>query len=492
MSTFLRVGPPGTDTILRVATRIGQLAQEVAAQNPWWRGPDWERRDRELTQVAQSGLNYHSGALGDLQQGCLYVLRGPRRVGKTVAMKQLVVDLLAAGVPPTAVVRVAVDGWAAKDLRTLTQNAALPRVPPGARRYWLLDEITSVTGDWPEQLKWLRDNDPEFGDATVVLTGSSAARLTEAVGVLAGRRGRGAHLDRTLLPMGFRTFAGHVMADLPPSVGRLPLNGLKTAAAADVYRDLTPWLDGLVRAWELYLMYGGYPVAVVAAKDGAAVPEWFVNDLFDIVANDVFRTSQLPATVEMALLERLWSTITSFAVYSKIGQDLGVSHEVVARHVGFLRNAYLLWPCPQRDDRSWTPKERAQDKVYAVDPLVARLPHLRNRARADIDTTALVEMQLGNAVRRRIVSEVPLSLTDHVVFHVRTPARKEIDFVSEYLGGVALEGKYTEGAWRSEAATVDASQWSGLLATRNVLELPSEGTRAWAVPAAMLAYLIDV
>lgn len=421
----------------------------------------------------------------------MYVLRGPRRVGKTVAVKHLVVDLLASGVPATAIVRVAVDGWAAKDIRTLTRNATLPRVPPGVHRYWLLDEITSVTGDWPEQLKWLRDNDPEFGEATVVLTGSSVTGLTDAVGVLAGRRGRGVHLDRTLLPMGFRQFARHVVPGVLPPAEALPLNGLKAPAAADVFRDLTPWLDDLVRAWELYLMYGGYPVAVAAAKAGESVPAWFVNDLLDIVANDAFRTSQLAETVEMALLERLWSTITSFAVYSKIGQDLGVTHEVVARHVGFLRNAYLLWPCPQKQDKAWTAKERAQDKVYAVDPLLARLPHLRNPARADVDATALTEMQLGNAVRRRIVSEAPASLTDHAVFHVRTPSRKEIDFVSAHLGGVAIEGKYTEGAWRSEAATVDASAWSGLLATRNVLDLPLDRAKAWAVPASMLAYVLD-
>ena len=474
-----------------MATRIGQLAQEVAAQNPWWRGPGWEQQDRDLTQATQSGLNYRSDVLANLAQGCLYVLRGPRRVGKTVAVKQLIVDLLAAAVPPTAIVRVAVDGWAAKDLRTLTQNAALPRVPPGTRRYWLLDEVTSVNGDWPEQLKWLRDNDPEFADATVVLTGSSATRLTEAVGVLAGRRGRGTHLDRTLLPMGFRTFAHHIMTGPPPQVGQLPVSGLKTTAAADTFRALTPWLNDLVRTWELYLMYGGYPVAVTAAKNGDTVPAWFVNDLFDIVANDAFRTSQLPETVEMALLERLWSTITSFAVHSKIGLDLGVSHEVVARHVGFLRNAYLLWPCPQKQDTAWTAKERAQDKVYAVDPLLARLPHLRNPRRRDIDTTALAEMQVGNAVRRRIFSEAPISLTDHSVFHVRTPTRKEIDFVSEHLGGVAIEGKYTEGSWKSEAATVDASPWSGLLATRNVLEFPADPAKTWAVPAAMLTYVLD-
>jgi hypothetical protein len=38
------------------------------------------------------------------------------------------------------------------------------------------DEITATTGDWAAQVKWLRDNDPEFAAATVVLTGSCRGR----------------------------------------------------------------------------------------------------------------------------------------------------------------------------------------------------------------------------------------------------------------------------------------------------------------------------
>jgi hypothetical protein len=72
----------------------------------------------------------------------------------------------------------------------------------------------------------------------------------------------------------------------------------------------------------------------------------------------------------------------------------------------------------------------------------------------------------------------------------RTPTRKEIDFVGEPLAGAAIEGKYVEtGRWVREAATVNASEYLGIFTTRNVLDCSAD--RAWAVPAAIFAALID-
>ena len=474
-----------------MGTKLGQLAQELATQNPWWRDPRWRTRDLDLLEVENSGLSYRSGVLSDLSPGCLYLLRGPRRVGKTVAIKQLVEDLITAGVPPTAIVRAAVDGWSARDLRSLTQNTALPRVPSGQPRYWLLDEVTSVTGDWATQVKWMRDNDSEFRSSTVVLTGSSATGLTEASGQLAGRRGGASNLDRTLMPMGFRTFVQQMQDPETPLQPQLPLTGLHSPAAAAAYQDLLPWLGDLVPLWEQYLSYGGYPLAVAAAHQGRQIPGGFVEDIFNIVANDAFIASRLGAAKEMALLERLWETISSFANMTKVADDLDIQTDAVTRHVEYLRDSYLLWQCPQKGDRIWAGRPKTQDKIYAVDPIVARLPHLRNAGRQDIDPTVLSEMQLGNAIRRRVVAEQPHLLSDDFLFHKRTPTRKEIDFVCDHLGGVAIEGKYTEGSWRSKAATVNASEWAGILATRNVLDTSSGGDRAWAVPAAFLAFLLD-
>lgn len=100
----------------------------------------------------------------------------------------------------------AVDGWRATDLRTLI-NSARTTFLAGVtgHRYWFIDEISSVIGDWPNVIKNLRDNNPDFAEDTVVLTGSSAwssaAQLHEVRKALAGRRGRADRSDRVMLPM---------------------------------------------------------------------------------------------------------------------------------------------------------------------------------------------------------------------------------------------------------------------------------------------------
>ncbi len=477
-----------------MATAIGQVATELATTNPWWRGgrwvKDWTEVDPDLRPVHATGLGYTSGCLDDLEQGRLYLLRGPRRVGKTVTVKQTIDHLLRDGTPPTSIVRVAADGRSPGQLRTLTSLPGLPPTPEGRHRWWFLDEVTAIEGDWAAQIKWLRDNDPAFASDTVVLTGSSADGLTQAAGVLAGRRGAGlGSTDRTLLPIGFRTFARLLNPDLPDKAF-VGLAELRDRPAENAYRDLVVWLGDLVRLWEQYLQYGGFPIAVAAAHRGEPIPESFLEDVFNVVYRDAFASSQLSQTTTSSLVERLMAGMASPLNVTKAAEDVGISPERLRRHVEYLRDAYLIWSCPQRDDDAWKPKDKTQEKVYAIDPLVARLAHLLNPQRTDVDLTVLTEQQLGLALLRRAYTQGVAWASDASLFHVRTPARKEIDFVSGLLNGVAVEGKYTDtGRWAGEAATVEASQWDGILATRSVLDTTTRAT--WAVPAAVLAYLVD-
>jgi predicted AAA+ superfamily ATPase len=263
------------------------------------------------------------------------------------------------------------------------------RHPGTVHRWWPIDEISAITG-WAEAIKHLRDNDVEFSEDTVILTGSSAADLTNATSRLAGR-GR----------------SGDLVGDLS-AVRRLSSAG----GRADI---------------------GGAPGPIVQA-------------LFDIVQHDAFGAASLSQAQTVGLLARLSGDLTSPINASTIASELGISHDTVNRRLENLTTAYLTWPCYQSD--RLRPRLGAQAKRYFTDPLLARLArlaHLRRSSHPTPDATRLAEQQLGMALIRHLENANPGSYAgyDDVLFE-RTPTRKEIDFVGHRLAPVAFEGKYTD------------------------------------------------
>ena len=182
-----------------------QLRRLLTERSPWRARAGWEAEDPDLRAAGRLPLDYEPEPLADIHAPGLYVLRGPRRVGKSLELKRAIARLLAAGVEPKTVFYCSCDGLSKQDLRRLVaQGHSVTRTLPGPR-YWLLDEVTAVPG-WSQTIKELRDQDTTFREACVVLTGSSARDLEQARKDLADRRGGIADSDRLLLPMGFRAF----------------------------------------------------------------------------------------------------------------------------------------------------------------------------------------------------------------------------------------------------------------------------------------------
>ena len=135
----------------------------------WWRQPrGWELDDPDLREIRDSRLDYEPAVLKDIVPDGLYVLRGPRRVGKSVEVKRAIAGLIHGGVQPRQIIHFACDGLRPRELR---QVARVGRDQATAGidgpRYWFLDEITAVQG-WPSEIKWLRDNTAMRQDCVVL------------------------------------------------------------------------------------------------------------------------------------------------------------------------------------------------------------------------------------------------------------------------------------------------------------------------------------
>ncbi len=468
----------------------GQLRRLLTDRSSWWRDERWQREDPDLRDAGEAPFLYEPGPLAGLRPAGLYTLRGPRRVGKSVEIKRAIAALIAAGANPRLVFFCSCDGLSAQDVRRLVAVGQRDTATLSGERYWFLDEITAVSG-WAPAIKELRDGDPVFRRSCVVLSGSSARDLREATKALAGRRGDIAESDRLLLPMDFRSFCKSIGGfDRVPEPALLPRDIL-TGAGEGALSDLLPFFSDLDHAWQSYLRIGGFPRAVRDFAVQADVSEGFAQALWDVIAGDAFQRPGMSDGEAMSFLERLVAGLSSPLNASAVARDVGLSdHHRVDDRIDSLGFALMAWRCHQ--SRSGLPNLRAQEKVYLVDPLIARLPHLRDARRRDPDDSQLSEQQLGILLLRAAGGQGPGKLLDaSTVMYEKTASGAEIDFVGQDLG-IAFEGKYVDGPWRRAAATVRAGG-GGIFATRTVFDLRDglEQSPVWAVPAGMLGWLLQ-
>lgn len=464
---------------------LGEM-HRLLALAPWWKKPrTWALDDPDLREANAAPFRYAAGVLDDLEPGGLHLLRGPRRVGKTVEVKKAIGRLVGRGEDPRLILHLAADGLSARDLRTMGR-AADALTPPG-RRTWFLDEITAIEDGWPGEIKWLRDNDARFRNDTVVLTGSSSANLGESVKALAGRRGSAAHPDRVLLPMSFRAFLEATLDEPPSGDAAPPMSVAELAdgrALAEAVRQLAPWLETLAAGWRQYLRVGGFPRAVDCyVREAPDRP--FRRDLLDVVHGEALRRAQWSKAQTDAFVRRLARGLGAPANHSDIATDMNASATLVRSRIEALRDCFVVWPCHREADER--PLLRAQAKAYFVDPVFTRLA---GRPEAHVDIGILSEQQLGVALLRSFARTEPGGFLDFdQVLHHRTRSRKEIDFVGPGFGGLAVESKYVSGRrWRRALPTLKASRWHGIVATRDALDLDDPDVKA--VPTGLFAWMI--
>jgi hypothetical protein len=401
-------------------------------------------------------------------------------------LKRAIAGLVEQGIAPRRIIHASVDGWRDADLGTLfTAGREIETRGVTQTRFWFIDEITSVVGDWANRIKWLRDN-TEFRDDCVVLTGSSSASFDHATKALAGRRGNAVDSERTLLPMGFGAFCRAIGLDLDLPHAIEPRD-LHSPAAMDALMTLQPYQTDLVNAWETYLVVGGFPQAVDDYLRHGQVQDALVDALWDVVYGDAIRSVRFSTTQTQSLLSMLAIGLCSPVNVSRLAADLAASRDTVTARLRDLYAAYLAWPC-HLSERG-TPKLRAQNKVYFVDPLLARLASRRQPVLEAPSLDRLSEQQLGVALARQAEAVHPGTYPrfESVLFH-RSATGSEVDFVSPHPPTVPLESKYTDGPWRREAQTMRAEFGSGVMATRSLLEFDRH---IWAVPAAMVALLLE-
>jgi predicted AAA+ superfamily ATPase len=462
-----------------------QLRELLLDRNHWWRDASgWREDDPYLREAAAAPFEYRPEPLGDIAPPGLYVLTGPRRVGKSLELRRAIARLLDAGVPPRNVIYCSCDAFSKQDLRRVfVVGRNLTRVAQGPR-YWMVDEVTAVK-DWPAVIKDLRD-DTELRDDCLVLSGSSAREFRKATKNLAGRWGGVHDSDRLLLPMSFRAFCRATGMDGVPELGPFQPSELMSRAARAAYDELEVWSDNLTQSWESYLLIGGFPRSVRDFLDHGDVQDDFINDVWDVIRGEAIRTTALSDTDLLGFLARIGAAITTPLNATAVARDVGLgnNHRVNDR-INDLFFGFLAWRIFQNINGK--PHTRAHRKVYFTDPLISRIPNHLNSRYYRPDDTRVSEQQIGLLIARAIERKRHGSfLSADGVLYERTASGNEIDFVGPEVE-VPIESKYVNSGWKREAQTAEAAYGRGILATRSIYDTSGA---VWAVPASVLGWVI--
>lgn len=472
--------------------------------NPWWLAGGtgdrtaWTATDQVLRDRATFDQGYRSTVLADVAAeptgGRLHVMRGPRRVGKSVALKDLATALCERDdLSPWQLIYFPADEMRDRDLRrAITLGRELTRTAGDRPRVWLVDEITSVTG-WTATIKSLRDNSPLAGD-TVVLTGSSATAAAEADRDLgAGRAGvTNPHPFRLLLPMSFAEFLATTEPSLPRPAPIGPWE-IQSRAVAELAATFDPYADILDLAWQRYLESGGFPRAVAEHTRTGQVSTTFGRDLVAWLRADV--DPEAPQESVPLLLDAIHRRTANPLNLRAASHALGTTRSYLDRRLHRLVSAFgALW-CPQRSDTGHR-VPGSQPKLYLLDPVLTQIAVRLRPGLPHPDFSYLTEAAVGVTLARAIDRCSPGRLLDgDTIGYARTTTGGEVDFAPVPVATTSsdqvttpIESKWVSDGWRGEARTIEAKYGRGVLATKN---LTSTGTTAaWALPAPLVALLL--
>ncbi len=439
---------------------------EFAEQNPWWLDKKAIDQDPRITEWESSHFKWtpRLGDTFDWNLDIVYVLRGPRQVGKTTLMKLKTRDLLNSGVEPRHVFYWPCDLVESPEklVSVVTSYQDFARKEKTTRLFIILDEISSVK-DWQKGIKSLYDSG-RLKNCTLVLTGSHSLDLRKATETLARRRGEVEKLkdqlpDKILLPAKFAEYAEVRSRKIWDMLRVLDI--LKRATRQSVWAQiqkgsLPKQIDQLQlisnearTLFKEYLLTGGVPKIVDAEISLSSIPRSLYEEYVSLLLRDIARWNGKEVVLRQ-VVRRLVETLGTPVTLNSIREETDVSsHHTTGVYVDFLKDSFVATVIQKLDINKDAPLVRDSRKIHFEDPFIfhalrawalGRDPYREalNFLSDPQKESKLVESVVSTHLVRLLFGYNPSSLFDYAnqLFHWESASRSQLDFAAR------LEDKY--------------------------------------------------
>ncbi len=341
-----------------------QLKNRFRLDNPWWdldllKASAVAKDALIATKVPEhrSAKRAYFASLFSLifgmQANRAVVLMGPRRVGKTYLLKQVVAQLITQRVPPQRIAYASLETplYTGMPLEALlTQFQEILQSPAQERLYVIFDEIQYLP-QWEVHLKVLVDRFPQH---RFVASGSAAAALR----MKSQESGAGRFTDFVLPPMSFAEFLQFKNLDKV----LMPLNDAMEHAPSDI--------GALNAEFIAYLNYGGYPEAVLLPEIQHDIGRFIRSDIVDKVL-----LRDLPSLYGISNIQELNRLFTVLAFNTgqeisleSIGKASGVVKNTLLRYLDYLEAAFLIKRMYRVDENARRMQRNRTFKVFLTNP----------------------------------------------------------------------------------------------------------------------------
>ncbi|MBI2184541.1 MAG: ATP-binding protein [Thaumarchaeota archaeon] len=481
-------------------------APELFDSNPWWTNPRATDDDISVKEWDNSKFKWRP-RLGETIQwnvDVIYVLRGPRQVGKTMLSKLKIRELIRSGVQPRAIFYWACDLVEKPEkLVEIVEGYLTFSRGLAERRFIFLDEISSVK-DWQKGIKYLYDRGRLKG-CTVVLTGSHSIDLRRATESLARRRGEVHKLrdklpDKILLPMKFSEYVesrsgeiAQLIKDQNFLVRQKRHQLLSAIAEGQLPKELEEaylFSKELNHLYHEYLMTGGIPLAINAYISGGAITRDIYEGYVDLLLRDIRRWDGNEALMRQ-IVKRLLATQGSTISLRNLQEDTEISsHHTVSTYLDFLKDSFVVTLLYKLDQSKDVPSYREAKKIHFEDPFIFHAlrawflgaePYeeaLRYLG-SEENLGKLTECVVANHLVRLLFGYFPSTQFEYssLLFYWQSRKKRELDFVirqpSSYL---PIEVKYQGRINREDAFGIldfqkGGKSLNGLLLTKDKMEL---------------------
>lgn len=323
------------------------IKRRIERDNPWWKSngrllEDKFPRREYFSLFASKALNFRINRAS--------ILLGPRRVGKTVMLKQLIQQAIDNGIERKNILYVSIDtpvysGISLEDFINLC---------PGDAKIIIFDEIQYLK-NWEVHLKDLIDS---YKDIKFVASGSAAAALR----LKSKESGAGRFSDFMLPPLTFHEFLKFIGEDENLISVEDDGFGRNSYLAKDI--------DKLNDRFIEYLNYGGYPEAVLN-EDIRADPDQFIrNDIIDkVLLKDLPSLYGIDSIQE---LNKLFSVLAynagGEANLENISKQSGITKPTIRRYIEYLESAFLIMKVSTVDDNCKSMQRERNFKIYLNNP----------------------------------------------------------------------------------------------------------------------------